>query len=153
MSKFYIGQIVYLKDDPDFCMVVVSGAFGEPSNPEYRLIGFHVRQRNKGNIACICKENDLMPEEEYEMLKQSKEQEKQDYKHPSYYNVGRIEVIDFIQDKKLNFALGNVVKYVCRAGLKNNESKLKDLKKARNYIDFEIAEAENAVDGTESNEA
>ena len=34
--------------------------------------------------------------------------------HPSHYNRGRIEVIDFINDQQLNFNLGNVIKYVCR---------------------------------------
>lgn len=82
-----------------------------------------------------------------------KELQEDDYKHPDYYNQGNIEVIDYIQDKKLNFCLGNVIKYISRAGFKRGESKLKDLKKARNYIDFEIAEAENEVEGAESNEA
>ena len=34
--------------------------------------------------------------------------------HPSHYNQGNIEVIDAIDDWKLNFALGNVVKYVAQ---------------------------------------
>lgn len=55
---------------------------------------------------------------------------------PNHYNVGNIEVIDFIQDQKLNFSLGNVVKYVCRSNHKGN--KIKDLKKAIHYIEREI---------------
>lgn len=31
--------------------------------------------------------------------------------HPSYYQ-GKIEVIDFIEDKHLNFNLGNCIKYI-----------------------------------------
>ena len=38
--------------------------------------------------------------------------------HPSHYNVGKIEVIDFIEDKKLNFNLGNAVKYIARCQYK-----------------------------------
>ena len=38
--------------------------------------------------------------------------------HPSHYTDGKIEVIDFIEDKKLGFNLGNVIKYVSRAGKK-----------------------------------
>ena len=38
--------------------------------------------------------------------------------HPSHYNAGRIEVIDFIEDQNLNFNLGNAVKYISRAGTK-----------------------------------
>lgn len=53
--------------------------------------------------------------------------------HPSHYNVGSIEVIDAIEDWRLGFHAGNVVKYVARAGHKGNE--VEDLKKARWYLD------------------
>jgi hypothetical protein len=50
--------------------------------------------------------------------------------HPSHYNVGKIEVIYFIEDQGLDkdFHLGNVIKYVARSAHKGNQ--LKDLKKA-----------------------
>lgn len=57
--------------------------------------------------------------------------------HPSHYNSGKIEVIDFIKDQKLDFNLGDVVKYVCRA--KHKGKYLEDLKKAKFYLDWEIA--------------
>lgn len=60
--------------------------------------------------------------------------------HPSHYTQGNIEVIDYIEDKKLGYHLGNVVKYVSRAGHKNNA--LEDLKKARWYLDREIKNME-----------
>ena len=53
--------------------------------------------------------------------------------HPSYYNRGKIEVIDFIEDQNLPFHLANVVKYICRAGHKEEE--LTDLSKAAWYLD------------------
>ena len=56
--------------------------------------------------------------------------------HPSHYNQGNIEVIDAIEDWKLNFALGNVVKYVARADHKVRA--LEELEKARFYLDDEI---------------
>lgn len=56
--------------------------------------------------------------------------------HPAHYNYGKIEVIDFILDKNLSFNLGNVVKYVARAGHKGDA--IRDLEKAKQYIDFEI---------------
>ena len=65
--------------------------------------------------------------------------------HPSYYQ-GKIEVIDFIEDKKLNFSLGNCVKYISRAGKKNPEKLLEDLKKARWYLDREIGNIEKERD-------
>lgn len=68
--------------------------------------------------------------------------------HPSHYNSGKIEVIDFISDQKLDFALGNVVKYISRAGKKTEQGKtmlakkLEDLKKAEFYLQYEIKELE-----------
>lgn len=58
--------------------------------------------------------------------------------HPSHYNKGKIEVIDFIEDQGLSFHLGNVIKYIARAGSKGD--KLEDLKKARWYLDRYINE-------------
>ena len=58
--------------------------------------------------------------------------------HPSHYTDGKIEVIDFIEDKKLNYHRGNAVKYIARAGKKNAETVVEDLQKARWYIDREI---------------
>ncbi len=66
--------------------------------------------------------------------------------HPSHYTDGSIEVIDFIQDKKLDFCRGNVVKYISRAGKKGDKSKeLEDLKKARQYCDFAINQLEGRI--------
>lgn len=61
--------------------------------------------------------------------------------HPSYYQ-GKIEVIDFIEDKHLGFNLGNCVKYISRAGKKNPDKLIEDLKKARWYLDREISRIE-----------
>lgn len=63
-----------------------------------------------------------------------------DINHPSNYTQGDIEVIDYIEDKKLGYRLGNVVKYVSRAGHKDDA--IKDLKKARWYLNREIAKRE-----------
>lgn len=58
--------------------------------------------------------------------------------HPAHYCDGRIEVIDFIEDKKLGYHLGNVVKYVCRAGKKHPETEIEDLEKALWYLQRQI---------------
>lgn len=58
--------------------------------------------------------------------------------HPSYYNDGKIEVIDFIEDKHLNFNRGNAVKYISRAGKKDSNTEIDDLRKAKWYIEREI---------------
>lgn len=56
---------------------------------------------------------------------------------PPHYQ-GTIQPIDLINAQDLNFNLGNVVKYVCRAGKKEGENILSDLEKAKDYINFEI---------------
>lgn len=55
---------------------------------------------------------------------------------PEHYKFSKYEPKDVIREWKLNFNLGNVVKYVCRAGKKDDI--IQDLKKARQYLDFEI---------------
>ena len=54
--------------------------------------------------------------------------------HPSYYQ-GKIEVIDFIEDKGLGFHLGNAIKYIARAGRKSPDTEVEDLRKAIWYIE------------------
>lgn len=60
--------------------------------------------------------------------------------HPAHYTQGKIECIDFIADKKLNFCRGNAVKYIIRAGLKDPEKEIEDLEKAVFYLNHEIEE-------------
>ena len=63
---------------------------------------------------------------------------KEKVNHPDHYNAGKIEVIDAIEDWGLDFIEGNVVKYITRAKHKGNT--LGDLRKARWYLDYRIAE-------------
>ena len=56
--------------------------------------------------------------------------------NPAHYTTGGIETIDFIEAKKLNYNLGNVIKYLTRADYKGN--KLEDLRKAQWYLTREI---------------
>lgn len=64
----------------------------------------------------------------------------QNVNHPSHYTDGKIEVIDFIEDKQLGFHLGNAVKYIARAGKKANNPIEQDLKKAIWYLERKIEE-------------
>ena len=54
--------------------------------------------------------------------------------HPAHYTSGKIEVIDYIEDQKLPYHLGNAVKYISRAGKKDKDKTVEDLKKAVWYI-------------------
>lgn len=67
-------------------------------------------------------------------------QENSKVSHPSHYNQGKYEVIDVINDWKLNFALGNVIKYVARAPYKENQRE--DLEKAAWYLNYELEHLE-----------
>lgn len=62
--------------------------------------------------------------------------------HPDYYKRGGIEVIDVIEAWGLGFNLGNVVKYIARAGRKTKDG-LQDLRKAAWYLDREIKRREH----------
>ena len=53
---------------------------------------------------------------------------------PSHYKAGEFDVIAFCQLHNINFDLGNVIKYVTRAGKKENNSELQDLNKAMEYL-------------------
>ncbi len=70
------------------------------------------------------------------------------FTRPSHYCFSNIEPKDAIRDWGLNFNLGNVVKYVVRAGKKENI--LDDLRKAMTYLNFEIEAIEE--ERTEAND-
>lgn len=57
---------------------------------------------------------------------------------PDYYKANGVETIDVIEAFDLNFNLGNVIKYVLRAGKKQGEEKEKDLNKACFYLNREV---------------
>jgi hypothetical protein len=60
--------------------------------------------------------------------------------HPSHYNQGKYEAIDVIEDWKLDFCLGNTVKYISRYKYKNTP--IDDLKKAKWYLERAIQNLE-----------
>lgn len=58
-------------------------------------------------------------------------------KNPSHYTEGRkYEPKDVIRDWGLNFNLGSAIKYISRAGRKDDI--IQDLKKAQEFIQFEV---------------
>jgi hypothetical protein len=64
--------------------------------------------------------------------------------HPKHYNEhpSGTECIEIV--RHMTFNTGNVVKYLWRAGLKDGEPSLKDLKKAEFYLRDEIKRLEDA---------
>lgn len=65
--------------------------------------------------------------------------------HPAHYGgaADPYEAIKVIEAWSLGFCLGNAVKYICRAGKKG--VLVEDLKKARWYLDREIARLESSL--------
>jgi hypothetical protein len=72
------------------------------------------------------------------------ETEPESVEHPNHYGGGCwiYETIKVIMAWNLNFNLGNAVKYISRAGKKDPDKYIEDLKKARFYIDYEIKKHE-----------
>lgn len=73
--------------------------------------------------------------EENRKLKEGKKMDK--VNHPSHYTEGKIECIDYIEDKLTpeeyrGYIKGNVLKYITREKYKNGDE---DLKKAKWYLD------------------
>lgn len=60
--------------------------------------------------------------------------------HPKHYAFGKHEPIDVIEDWRLDFCLGNAVKYIARHQHKGTP--LEDLQKARWYLDRAIKNLE-----------
>lgn len=59
--------------------------------------------------------------------------------HPQHYGGDTVyETIKVIDAWKLDFSLGNAVKYISRAGKKDPAKELEDLEKARFYLDHRI---------------
>lgn len=63
---------------------------------------------------------------------------------PSHYKLPNgIEVIDVIEGAELGFHLANSVKYILRAGKKDKDKELQDLKKAEYYLKRKIKQLES----------
>lgn len=65
---------------------------------------------------------------------------------PSHYQFGKYEPVKVIQDWDLSFCLGNVVKYIARAGRKDSSKLIEDLKKAKRYLELELENLEREKD-------
>lgn len=59
--------------------------------------------------------------------------------HPKHYTEHPSGVECITITEHMNFCLGNAMKYIWRAGLKDSSATLEDLQKARWYIEREIA--------------
>ena len=162
MSKFNVGDKVRIKEDLSECEfgcncymeefvgkeATVTSTFGKG------IIKLDIDEQVwdwSENVLEKIEENDNMNtkiEEENkvnesdlkdaDISKEVEDDENDPVNHPSHYVDGNIEVMDFIEDKQLNFARGNVIKYVSRAGKKDPNKELEDISKAMWYLNREI---------------
>jgi hypothetical protein len=72
--------------------------------------------------------------------------------NPTHYHPGTYEAIKVINAWGLGFSLGNVLKYISRAGRKNGSSELEDLKKAQWYLNSAIQDLEGKIEPLTNNE-
>ena len=115
--------------------IIESEDLGHPLTPQDLLlaglrdvaIGLPEQLLNQAVDEYLAEENPrLMPNREVD--------------HPKHYRGGTgLEAIDVIEAWDLNFNLGNVVKYVCRAGLKDKSDREEDLEKALWYLTRELS--------------
>ena len=104
-----------------------------------------------GNECCCIAFNFLKKVEETSLISPSAKEDSTNrckeendiIEHPAHYTQG-IECMDYIESHKLNYARGNIIKYVTRAGLKNESKEVEDLEKARWYLDREIEPVKKA---------
>ncbi len=71
-------------------------------------------------------------------------EQKEHVNHPSHYGGAEnvYEAIKVIDAWNLGFSLGNTVKYISRAGKKNKDKELEDLRKAAWYLQHHIEQLE-----------
>lgn len=163
--KFNLGNKVKIKSN-GVVGIIISRGYNEYLNEndkqqsfeEYQIEADKYYQCNEDEIE-LC--NPVIEEDKYitkdiidcgmfmdyekckcETDNQNKTQIEDVVNHPSHYTDGKIEVMDFIEDKKLNFARGNVIKYISRAGKKDKDKELEDLRKSSWYLNREIQRLE-----------
>lgn len=111
-------------------MIIDETAFRPMTNEEIK----RMKGESMGNYSMFQKDLEAKVAN-----KESKEDKEELINHPAHYAEGRkYEPIDVINDWDLNFNLGNAIKYISRAGRKDPNAILRDLKKARWYIDYEL---------------
>lgn len=63
-----------------------------------------------------------------------------------HYRKTSVQPIELITEWGLDFSLGNVLKYICRAGKKQNASIREDLMKALWYLAYHLTEDTDTAD-------
>lgn len=156
--KFNLGEKVRIRSNGVVGIIIARG-YNEyldendkqQSFEEYQIEADKYYQCNEDEIELVTIGQvlqsiyDIPPQikiKEIRSINEDSENNNDPVNHPSHYTSGKIEVMDFIEDKKLNFARGNVIKYVSRAGKKDKDKELEDLRKSSWYLNREIQRLE-----------
>jgi hypothetical protein len=126
--------LAYLQANPSASLTMVAKKFKMTPSYVYKL-SKDVKPLTKSSI----KEEvmSLSVANRVKLLQMAKLHTEDNVNHPPHYKVGGIETIDFIEAKKLNYNLGNVIKYITRADHKGSRNE--DLKKALWYLNREVS--------------
>jgi len=132
----------YIKKNPNAKAKEVSKATGVPVSTVYQTVYLQKKKANDAPTTKVVKRgrprqipSTLAPNAVASMALYADDV----VNHPSHYKVGGIETIDFIEAKSLNYNLGNVVKYITRAGVKDKAKHIEDLEKGAWYLAREIS--------------
>lgn len=96
------------------------------------------KERTKNNLDANAYETKLIIEDEEDTEEPVIQRTTDTVNHPSHYNFGDIEVIDFIEqvtkhyNSDVAYHIGNAIKYISRAPHKNGKE---DIAKAKWYIE------------------
>jgi len=129
------GKKVMYKVNGKSEVVTLTGHTMTSENETCVKYGFVFDNDTLDEVIRFANVEDLLPYSEYKLG---------EYVHPSHYCDGRkYEPKDVFYAYNLNFNLGACAKYISRAGRKNGESKEKDLRKAIDFINFELEHRRN----------
>ena len=159
MGKFNVGDKVRIKEDLSECEFGYCGYMEEFAGKETTVISTFGKGvikldideqvwdwsenvleliEEEKTVNTKIEEGNKVNESDLKDSEISKEVKNDPVNHPSHYTDTKIEVMDYIEDKGFNFALGNAVKYISRAGKKDKNKTIQDLEKAEWYLNREI---------------
>ena len=124
-GRTYKGKIEDINIDYNY--IILDKYYGDPKQRIIDVVSIISVMHKDGNIEL----NDMIFESK--PIYEKNDNNNDVVNHPQHYTFGKIEVIDVLEDWKLEYHIGNVVKYLARAKHKGNE--LQDCQKAKWYLD------------------
>ena len=131
-DKYSLEEILTMADEYSHPAIVD----GEPVN--CKGLNCSVCDLNKYHKGCHSCAQEFLVWLYSEVEPEKEVNEDNPVNHPSHYVDGKIDVIDYIEDKGLGFCLGNAIKYISRAGKKERSKEVENLLKAIWYISRRI---------------